>query len=164
MQLTRMMQYKRWANDLLFSCVATVPPKRLVEPHPIVFGNLINTLNHVLTVDLIFKAHLTDTQHGFTTRRPQTSPVLAELARHQLDVDSWYINYAQKLPTPDREDVVEFEFVGGGEGAMTRNDILLHVVNHGTYHRGHVGTMLYNMSVMPPTTDYPVFVRDAADR
>src|SRR5256885_7587344 len=36
-----------------------------------------------------------------------------------------------------------FEFVGGGQGAMTREQIVLHVVNHGSYHRGFVSDMMY---------------------
>ena len=57
---------------------------------------------------------------------------------------------------------VAFEFIGGGQGQMTRSDMILHVVNHATYHRGHVADMLYHMSVSPPTTDMPVFLRDVA--
>jgi uncharacterized damage-inducible protein DinB len=45
---------------------------------------------------------------------------------------------------------------------MSRADILLHVVNHTTYHRGHIAAMMYQIPVQPPTTDLPVFLRDAA--
>ena len=38
-------------------------------------------------------------------------------------------------------------------------DILLHVVNHGTYHRGHVASMMHTHGVMAPTTDFPVFLK-----
>ena len=44
---------------------------------------------------------------------------------------------------------------------MRRSDILLHVVNHATYHRGHIAMMMYGMSTSPPTTDLPVFLREA---
>ena len=42
---------------------------------------------------------------------------------------------------------------------MTRRDILLHVANHGTYHRGNVASMMYQAGVAPPTTDLPVFLK-----
>ena len=42
---------------------------------------------------------------------------------------------------------------------MSREDILLHVVNHTTYHRGHIADMLYHLHISPPTTDLPVFLR-----
>ena len=43
---------------------------------------------------------------------------------------------------------------------MTRGDMLLHVVNHKTYHRGYVADMLCQVPARPPTMDLPVFLRD----
>lgn len=57
-------------------------------------------------------------------------------------------------------ETVRFTFVGGGEGAMTRGEILLHVVNHTTYHRGFVANLFSQIPAQPPTTDLPVFLRD----
>lgn len=161
MNQIRLFEYKRWANERLFGKVKTLPSEAISAPELIVFGSLINTLNHVLTVDLIFKSHLAGEAHGFTTRRPAQSPPLSELWSDQSDVDAWYLQYARTHSGADHDEIIEFEFVDGGSGAMSRGDILLHIVNHGTYHRGHIGTMLYNMSVEPPTTDYTVFLRDA---
>jgi uncharacterized damage-inducible protein DinB len=77
----------------------------------------------------------------------------------QRRMDAWYVDYAESLPDGRLGEVVCFEFIGGGSGAMTREDIVLHVVNHTTYHRGHVASMLYDLGVFPPTTDLPVFLR-----
>jgi uncharacterized damage-inducible protein DinB len=55
---------------------------------------------------------------------------------------------------------VDFEFIGGGEGSLSRGDIVLHVINHTTYHRGHIGDMMYQIPVHPPTTDLPVYRRN----
>ena len=43
---------------------------------------------------------------------------------------------------------------------MSRTDIFMHIVNHGNYHRGFVGDMLYQAGTTPPATDYPVFLRE----
>lgn len=77
-------------------------------------------------------------------------------------MDTWYVNYADSLSHDRLDEMVEFEFIGGGLGAMSREDILLHVVNHTTYHRGHIADMLYHLNVFPPTTDLPVFLRASA--
>jgi uncharacterized damage-inducible protein DinB len=53
-------------------------------------------------------------------------------------------------------EVVCFEFGGGGHGEMTRAEILLHIVNHGTYHRGLVSDML----CQAPADNFPVFLRN----
>jgi uncharacterized damage-inducible protein DinB len=43
---------------------------------------------------------------------------------------------------------------------MTRVEILQHLVNHTTYHRGAVAQMMYEASSRPPTTDLTVYLRD----
>ena len=60
------------------------------------------------------------------------------------------------------KEIVNSTFIGGGEGSMTRGDILLHVVNHTTYHRGHIAALIYQIPAQPPVTDLPVFLRNAA--
>jgi len=55
---------------------------------------------------------------------------------------------------------VSFTLIGGNRGVMTRSEILLHVVNHCTYHRGFVADMFYQVPARPPTTDLPVFLRE----
>jgi len=46
---------------------------------------------------------------------------------------------------------------------MTRGEILLHIVNHTTYHRGFVADLFYQVrGARPPTTDLPVYLREGA--
>lgn len=79
------------------------------------------------------------------------------LRARQAELDAWYVDYASGLRPADLDALVEFTFIGGNAGSMTRRDILLHVVNHCTYHRGHAADMLYTFGIVPPTTDLPVF-------
>ena len=58
------------------------------------------------------------------------------------------------------DEVVKFKFVGGGDGAMTRAEMILHVVIHTSYHRGFAGDLLFQVPTRAPTTDLPVFLRD----
>lgn len=82
------------------------------------------------------------------------------MRQSQRGLDEWYSSYADKLSQDRHDEVVAFTFVGGGPGALSRGDILLHVVNHKTYHRGFVADMICQIPARPPTTDLPVFLRD----
>jgi uncharacterized damage-inducible protein DinB len=157
-----LMRYKAWANDLLFQTISELPEDELVAPRPIIFGSILRTLNHVYAMDIVWKAHLESRPHEYATRNPETSPPFAELRDAQKDMDAWYVSYARGLDASACEEIVDFTFIGGGSGSMSRGDILLHVVNHATYHRGHVVGMLYQIPVPVPTTDLPVFLRDSA--
>jgi uncharacterized damage-inducible protein DinB len=158
--LTSLTRYKKWANERLFAALALVPEEEMLAARPIVFGSLLRTLNHVRAMDLVWKGHLEGKAHGFTTRNPDPSPSFAEVRRSQEEVDAWFVQYAEQLAPPAAAEVVEFEFIGGGRGALTRAEMILHCVNHGTYHRGNVAQMLYQAGRTPPTTDLPVFLRE----
>ena len=155
-------RYSAWANSLLYLAIGELPEAELTKPRQIVFGNLIRTLNHVYTIDLVFQAHLEGREHGFKTRTPDVRVSLSELQAAQAKLDAWYIRYAEEMSDRLGEEVVDFTFIGGGEGSMSRGDILLHVVNHTTYHRGHIAAIMYQIPAKPPTTDLPVFLRNAA--
>ncbi|WP_051235179.1 DinB family protein [Lysobacter sp. HA18] len=153
-----MTRYKQWADDLFFETVAQVPRDALVAPRPILFGSLLRTLNHSCAMDYVWQCHLLGVPHGLTTRNPEFCPEFDALRMRQAELDAWYVEYASGMQSPDLDHIVEFTFIGGNTGRMSRRDILLHVVNHCTYHRGHAADMLYTLGIFPPTTDLPVFV------
>jgi uncharacterized damage-inducible protein DinB len=153
-------RYGAWANARLFDALAALPAGEATARRATIFGNMVNTMNHDYVVDLIWKAHLEGKPHGFTKRITDTEPTLEELRRAQVEIDAWYVAYADNLSEAMHDEVVQFKFVDGGEGAMTRGDMLLHIVNHKTYHRGFVADMLCQAKVRPPVIDLPVFLRD----
>ena len=155
-------RYSAWANSLLYLSLGEVPEEELTKPRQIVFGNLIRTMNHVYTMDLVWQAHLEGRPHGFTTRTPDVTISFSDLGTAQATIDRWYIRYAEEISDRLGEEMVDFTFIGGGEGSMTRSDILLHVANHTTYHRGHIAAMMAQIPARPPITDLPVFLRNAA--
>lgn len=154
-------RYSAWANELLYGSLSELSEDELLAPRKIVFGSILRTLNHVYCMDRVWQAHLEHQTHGFTTRNLETSPLFAELRAMQKQVDEWYIACADGMTAQACDEIVEFTFIGGGSGAMSRGDILLHVVNHTTYHRGHIAGMMYQIPAYPPTTDLPVFLRES---
>ena len=153
-------RYSAWANGLMFDVLAALPAGGDTAKRITLFGSMLNTLNHNYVVDLIWKGHLTGVPHGFTKRITDNEPTLTELRRAQTGLDAWYIAYGDQLTEALMEEIVNFKFVDGGAGAMARGDMLLHIVNHKTYHRGVVADMLYQANSKPPVMDLPVFLRD----
>ena len=65
---------------------------------------------------------------------------------------------------PQGAERVTFQFIGGGEGCMSREEMMLHVVNHATYHRGQVASKLRLLGLAPPITDLAAWASRPADR
>lgn len=160
-QTLRMLtQYKAWANQITYETVMNLPPGDALRQRPTRFGNIVHTLNHIYVIDDIFRSHLRGETHSYTARNTEQTPGIDKLWLSVQRMDEWYVDYTEDLSDIQLDTVVEFEFVGGGRGAMTREQILLHIVNHGTYHRGFVGDMLYQIPFPSPANDLPVFLRN----
>ncbi len=155
-----LIDYKAWANQLTFSTALGLSEKEVLKKRPTRFKSIVNTLNHVYVIDDIFKAHLTGKQHGYAERNTLSHPSLIELWDIQKTMDSWYVSYTAALSNTSLYEVVPFTFVDGSKGSMTRLEILQHIVNHGTYHRGFVGDMFYQIPVSASANDLPVFIRE----
>lgn len=153
-------RYTAWANARLYGALLELPVALLVEARPGRPNGMNGILSHSYAVDLIWKAHLEGKEHGFTDRNFEAIPSFAELCLAQREIDEWYVVHADDQDEKSLEQIVAFNFVDGNPGSMSRGDILLHIVNHKTYHRGYVADMLYESGNRPPTIDLPVFLRD----
>lgn len=154
-------RYSAWANQRLFDALSELAEDEVISQRSEGAGSMLKVLNHAYVVDQIWQAHLLGTPHGFSARNTDTLPSFGELQSAQYEIDDWYISCSDELSEKAYGEVVNFEFIGGGPGAMTRGDMLLHIVNHKTYHRGFVAQIFYQISQRPPVMDLPVFLRDA---
>lgn len=153
------MLYKTWANKLIFEAVSELPHKELYKERKNLFPSIIRVLNHMYIVDLIWQAHLERKEHGLKERNPEKCPSLEKIWLSQQKMDEWYTSYSEQLSIDELNEKIDFKFMNGDKGIMTRNEILLHIVNHATYHRGFIADMFYQIPIKPPTTDFPIFLQ-----
>ncbi|MDP3083538.1 MAG: DinB family protein [Rubrivivax sp.] len=160
--LRMLTRYTAWADARLFDALAALPAGVAEARREGRSASMLSTLGHCQVVDLIWQANLEGRAHGFESRQMAALPALAALAAKQAELDRWYIARADTLAPDALDEVLPFSFVGGRAGAMSRAEMLLHVVNHKTYHRGYVAEMLYAAGQQPPAMDLTVYLRDAA--
>jgi uncharacterized damage-inducible protein DinB len=145
---------KSWANNELFNVLATVD----AFEHAETMHTAIRMLNHIYVVDRIFQAHLLGEQHGYSATNTEATPELGELQFSVAETDAWYEDYACNVTDSKLYESIAFRFTDGDAGTMTREEMLLHVITHGSYHRGNVGQMLKFISVAPPRDLYTKFL------
>jgi uncharacterized damage-inducible protein DinB len=145
---------KSWANNELFNLLATVSG----EQHSQALHTAIRTLNHIYVVDRIFRSHLLGEQHGYAATNTDATPELGELQFNVAETDAWYENYVSKITASGLDECIAFRFTDGDTGTMNREEMLLHVVTHGAYHRGNVGQVLKSISFAPPRDLYTKFL------
>ena len=144
--LQQLFGQKAWINTQWMAEVGHLDPAAHAAEH----HGAIRTLNHILVVDRIFIGQLTGQPHGYTATNTSPLPSLSELRAAVAATDAWYLDYLARLPEAALDERLDFTFVDGDAGRMTRGEILAHVAVHGMYHRGGVGRILQQAGVAPP--------------
>lgn len=152
--LASLFAQKAWSSRELFDVVASVSATEHADP----LHAAIRMLNHIYVVDRIFRAHLLNEKHGYTATNTLETPALGELHFAVTETDIWFEDYVSELGNHELEQSVVFQFTDGDAGTMTREEMLFHVLTHGSDHRGNVGQILKGISVVPPRDLFTKFL------
>jgi uncharacterized damage-inducible protein DinB len=160
---SRLVAYKQWADRGLCNAIAAASGKLDAQDETL----LLRILDHMHSVDSIFRHHLQGMPHNFHAPRSENLPDFETLVQGLGDTDEWYTAYAAGLTQRQLEEPVEFLFTSGKPARMRRDDMILHVCLHGTYHRGNAGVLLYRSGFSPEgdrLTDFLESTAEAAQR
>lgn len=152
--LKSLFEYKKWANLELFDLLSNLPQEQYPEELTIA----VRTLSHVYVVDKIFQGHLLELPHRYTTTNTTEVPSLCILREAVKEIAQWYCQFLGALSEENLKKPIKFLFTDGDKGTMTIEEILLHIITHGGYHRGNVGQILKNISIAPPRDTYTTFL------
>ncbi len=132
---------------------------QLAQPKAGRSKGVLGVLGHNMLVDRIWQANLQGLAHGMSSRALQAPMGLTELASRQQALDAWMVDYAATIEESALTHSVAFTYVSGEKASLLRSEMILHTVNHKTYHRGYVADMLYEMGGKPPSMDLNVFLK-----
>lgn len=155
--LSEMIKYKCWADRRTLDAVAAMG--EVTTSSSAAFAR--QQLNHMVRVEELFKARLLDEPEDHQSTNTELIPDLQELDRRIVESNSWLAHYVDELTHSQLNEFLTFRFVDGMRGAMTRQEILFHLVNHGTYHRGAIGHTLDLAGAARPADTYTVFIHAA---
>lgn len=153
--LHHLFRYKAWANDQLLTALA-----RLGGNSPIA-ALAIKALSHTYVVDRIFAAHVRREAHAYTSSNLSEMPTLEELSADLRRSDQEYIEYVSTLEPDPLAERIDFAFTDGAPGRMSREEMLMHVVTHGTGHRGQVSALMLLNSVPPAKDGFTTYLHEA---
>jgi uncharacterized damage-inducible protein DinB len=154
-------RYNAWADEQIFDAVAKLPPGEAEKKRATLFKSMIGTLNHNYVVDLIWQAHIEGRPHGFKARNVVVHAELDALRAAQRAFDAWLIGWADAQSAAALDEIVDFTFISSRKARVSRGDMLLHIVNHTTYHRGWVAEMFFEVPAQAPAGDLPDFLLEA---
>jgi len=159
--LTTLFRYKAWANSAFFDKLALMDPATQATD----YVRAMRLMSHGYVVAAIFAAHLTGRQHAYQSDNLKETPELLSLRQAVAASDAWYLDYVRDVSPEQLGERIAFTFTDSDKGYMSREEMLMHVVLHGGYHRGEVVRILTRLSIETPWDTFAVFLhRDEPTR
>ncbi|MBB1485463.1 DinB family protein [Oceanospirillum sediminis] len=156
--LSKLSRYHRWATEKLFESVDLLSEDQYREDAGLYFGSIHNTLNHLLLVDQLWLARIQGVPYPVTDLGHEIETDLKALETALLNqCDLWFRECAT-LTDRRLEQVIKYRNMSGDPARIKNGDLLIHVFNHGTHHRGQISSALAKAGVPVPAMDYFYFV------
>ncbi len=160
-EMRTLYDYNAWANHRALDAAANLTSAQFTKPMGSSFGSVRDTLAHICGAEWIWLER-------FQGRSPASLPDTGEY----VDVDGlrgkWaeqearLLAFVAQLSQEDLNRVLEYKTLKFGVYKNPLWQSMQHVVNHGTYHRGQVTTLLRQLGAQPILTDLMHYYRERA--
>jgi uncharacterized damage-inducible protein DinB len=143
----RFFAFNNWANDLII---------RFLIKKQIQDEEIIRLMSHV--------AHAERNWYYRASRQQNDVPVwnnvsLDAIARSLHENGKLWIEFVESQSEESLLEKLPYKNMGGKPNLNTLSDVLTHLVNHSTYHRGQVIYLIRALGIAPPGTDFIQYAR-----
>jgi uncharacterized damage-inducible protein DinB len=145
-----MASYNAWANVRLFRMAGALPDEIYRKEVAAYFKSLHGALNHILVADRIWMRRLTGSGDHPDKLNAIVFDDLASLNAARVQEDRRILGFVQDLAEPAFEEFLEYRMLNGAPQRQRRREILAHVFNHQTHHRGQAHAILTVLGVAEP--------------
>ena len=158
-ELTHLLAYHHWPTTRLLGALGRLPADALAQPIGGSFGTASGLLQHILGAEAVWMQRLrghsppafpdltscrsaSDFQAAWNAVQTEQHTFISGLTNEQIPVPVRYVNFR------------------GETWTYPLDAVLVHLMNHGTYHRGQLAHVIRQLGETPPATDYLVFVNE----
>lgn len=144
-----LLDYHYWARDRLLAALEGLTPEQFTRDLGGSFRSVRDTLAHLVGAETAWLARWRGDSP--TSLLPaEQFPDLESVRRAWQEVEQGVRAFLADLGREGVGRVISYRLLKGQPGASPFWQMLQHVVNHGSYHRGQVVTMLRQLGAAPP--------------
>jgi uncharacterized damage-inducible protein DinB len=160
-EMAVLYEYNAWANRRQLEAAGKVRTEDFLKPMGSSFGSLRDTMAHIYGGEWVWLER-------FQGRSPSSLPDVAQfqdvpnLREKWIEHEGRLLGFVGSLTQEDLNRVMEYKTFKFGVYSNPLWQSMQHLVNHGTYHRGQVITLLRQLGAQPVLTDLMHFYRERA--
>lgn len=158
-EIRQLFDYNSWANQRSLSAAEKLSAEDFTRPMGSSFSSVRDTLAHIYGAEWIWLER-------FEGRSPSALPNVNQFSDVQMLRESWSLHgknllaFVRKLTQADLDRELEYKTLKFGVYKNPLWQSMMHLVNHGTYHRGQVTTLLRQLGAKPILLDLMHFYRE----
>jgi uncharacterized damage-inducible protein DinB len=160
-EIQLLYDFNAWANRRALAAVEKLTAEQFTRQMGSSFSSVRDTLAHIYGAEWIWLER-------FQGRSPAALPDvrqfqdLASLREQWLRHEVLLLAFVQRLTQLELDREMEYKTLKFGVYHNPLWQSMQHLVNHGTYHRGQVTTLLRQLGAKPILTDLMHFYRERA--
>jgi uncharacterized damage-inducible protein DinB len=146
--LRTLLDYHYWARDRMFDALDALTPEQAGRGLGNSFNSIHDTVAHLYAAEAAWYARW----HGDSPAALLTGAAFADLAtvrRAWTDHEPKMRAFLEELGEVGITRVISFKMLTGQPASSPFWQMLQHIVNHASYHRGQVTTMLRQLGAQP---------------
>jgi len=157
--LRELYDYNYWARDRQLEACGALTEEQFLRPMGNSFSSVRDTLAHLVAVEWIWHERWrgrSPNQVDVREFAAETFPTLVTIRDRWQAVESNVRGYLAGLGDHALKQPLTYTNMKGETWTYLMWQTLLHVVNHQTYHRGQITTLLRQLGADAPAIDYLV--------
>lgn len=143
---TRLYEYNAWANDLF---------SQVLLANKLSSHKALDLFSHIGNAQIIWFHRVTQLE-GKVPKVFETFELIEAIELVRISSQLWLDLVQSKA---DFDERIEYQNSKGESFQSNISDIIIHVANHGTHHRGQIATLLRQENIAPPASDFIFFSR-----
>jgi len=154
-----LFEYNSWANHRALDSCAALNNEQFTRDLGSSFKSVRDTLVHTCGAEWLWLERFHGRSHSALLSAVDYADLAAVRARWE-DVERDMNDFIASLTEADLARVYEFKTTQGAPQAQPGWQMLQHLANHGTYHRGQIATMLRQLGAKAQGSDMIYFFRE----
>ena len=157
--LQQLAVYNIWANQKILDVILALPEEKQKQELPSSFKTLFDTVLHMWNAESIWWQRM-KLQERIISPMETFKGSMQELANELLQQNHQWQEWVNNATDAALDHVFQYQTIKQEQFKQPIYQMLLHVFNHGTYHRGQLINMLRQLGVEKlPQTDFIVWSR-----
>ena len=151
--------YNSWSNNRIFDALTQIPTDQYMKEMKGSHGSIHGTLVHIVGAEKLWQSRWRGTAEMALLTAPDV-PSLAALRSIWEEVGRGTAAFIGSLTDRKLSETLQVKSLSAGTVTLTYWQSFQHIVDHSTYHRGQIVTMMRQLNTTPPSTAMLLFYRE----